>query len=321
MQDKNNYFYDEMYKVILDEKNTNIKEILNNMSFSGNDINAFSSFTLENMSCIIGVTKSLFEGFKELHHHDFNEILYIKKGTFKFKVDDKIYKLEPGDLVIVTPSTLHVLEQTPNMDCEKIVINVTDDYITQFNTKNTNLRLVLDRVNETKNYCIRFRNQVKHKLEKYLNNLIESQFSKKYGEDLFFKIKFVQLMILINANYEQVQEIKIDTEHSIISKAVEFINNNISKSFNIDDIANYLNVSPSTISHTFKSQTGVSLYKFITKKRMILAKTLIKQRLTFNEVYLQCGFNDYTSFFRAFKKEFNTTPKDFQLSYFNMIKE
>lgn len=303
------------------ENDTNITELLKYISFNNNALNDYSQFKLTDKTCIIGVTKSLYEGYKELHHHDFNEILYIKKGTFKFKVDDKIYKLAPGDLVIVTPSTLHVLEQTQNMDCEKIVINVTDDYITQFNTTNTDLSMVFNKVNETKNYCIRFRNQAKYKLEKYLNNLIELQFSKKYGEDLFFKIKFIQFMILINANYEQVQEIKIDSEHSIISKTVEFINNNISKSFNIDDIANYLNVSASTISHTFKSQTGISLYRFITKKRMILAKTLIKQKLTFNEIYLQCGFNDYTSFFRAFKKEFNITPKEFQTSYFNMVKE
>ena len=221
----------------------------------------------------------------------------------------------------MTPSTLHVLEQTPNQDCEKIVINVTDKYIKQFNTQYTDINLVLNKVNETKNYCIRFRDQNKYQIEKYLSQLIDVQFSKKYGDDLFFYIKFVQLMIFINAHYETIPEIKIETENSITSKTIEFISNNLSKSFNIDDIANYLNVSPSTVSHTFKAQTGISIYKYITKKRMILAKTLIKEKLTFNEIYSLCGFNDYTSFFRAFKKEFNTTPKDFQTSYTNLIKE
>lgn len=303
-------------------KGTNLEEIikftqLKNISTSSSQI----MYSIGDVACIIGITKSLFEGYKELHHHDFNEILYIKKGTFKFKVDDKTYNLEPGDLVIVTPSTLHVLEQTPNMDCEKIVINVTDGYIEQFNTQNTNMKLVFEKVNESKNYCLRFREQNKYKIEKYLSQLIDVQFSKKFGDDLFFYIKFVQLIMLINAHYEQVPEIKIETENSVTSKTIEFINNNISKSFNINDIADYLNVSPSTISHTFKEQTGIPLYKFITKKRMILAKTLIKQKLSFNEIYILCGFNDYTSFFRAFKKEFNTTPKDFQNSYLNMIKE
>ena len=59
-------------------------------------------------------------------------------------------------------------------------------------------------------------------------------------DDLFFYIKFVQLIMLINAHYEQVPEIKIETENSVTSKAIEFINNNISKSFNINDIADYL---------------------------------------------------------------------------------
>lgn len=296
-------------------------EIISQIKIGNNNIEIPFSQSIVEMGCLIGVTKSLYEGYKELHHHNFNELLYIKKGTFTFKVDEKKYNLEPGDLVIVTPSTLHVLEQTPNINCEKIVINVSDEYINKFCTNFTNVKKVFEMVTETKNYCIRFRNQHKHRLEKYLNNLIEVQFSQNYGDDIFYYINFMQMLLLINAHYEQVPEINIESENTIVTKTVEFINNNISKQFNIDDIASYLNVSPSTISHTFKSQTGISLYKFILKKRMILAKTLIRQKVVLNEIYSLCGFNDYTSFFRAFKNEFNMTPKEFQTTYFKTIKE
>jgi AraC-like DNA-binding protein len=54
---------------------------------------------------------------------------------------------------------------------------------------------------------------------------------------------------------------------------------------------------------------------------MILAKSLIKKNISFNQIYTMCGFNDYTSFFRAFKKEYNITPKEFQKAHILITKE
>ena len=88
----------------------------------------------------------------------------------------------------------------------------------------------------------------------------------------------------------------------------------------IEDIANHTCLSPSTISHTFKEQTGVSVHRYIIKKKMVLAKNLIKNNVSFNEIYERCGFNDYTSFFRCFKKEYGITPKDYRNSLVNIAR-
>ena len=262
------------------------------------------------LGCVVAKTTTLFDGLKELHHHDFYEILYIKKGNFTFKADDKIYSVKPGDMVLVTPSTLHVLEQVPNSECERVVINVTEKYIDKLSTSNTDLKKVFKYIEETKNYLISFQNETQKKVENYLDILCSTLFSDKYGEDLLFKIKFTQLMLLINSNFDSNEDADISSENETVAKAIEFINKNIDNSFTIDDIADYANVSPSTISHTFKSQTGISIYKFVTKKRMILAKSLIKKNISFNQIYTMCGFNDYTSFFRAFKKEWSSEKSD-----------
>ena len=232
------------------------------------------------LGCMVAKTTTLFDGLKELHHHDFYEILYIKKGTFTFKADDKLYNVKPGDMILVTPSTLHVLEQMPNHECERVVINVTDKFIDKLSTPNTDLKKVFKYIEETKNYLISFENETQKKVENYLDILCSTAFSTKYGEDLLFKIKFIQLMLLINCNFENHEESDITSENETVARAIEYINLNIGKSFIIDDIAEYVNVSPSTISHTFKSQTGISIYKFVTKKRMILAKNLIKKNIS-----------------------------------------
>ena len=210
------------------------------------------------LGCLIAKTTSLLEGLKELHHHDFYEILYIKKGNFTFKADDKVYLVRPGDMILITPSILHVLEQSNNVECERIVINVTDSYIDKLSTQFTDLKKVFKHIEQTKNYLISFRNETQKKVENYLDVLCSTIFSEKYGEDLLFKIKFTQLMLLINSNYDNQDEADITSENETVAMAIEYINNNIDKSFTIDDIAEYANVSPSTKSHTFKNHTGIS---------------------------------------------------------------
>ena len=49
----------------------------------------------------------------------------------------------------------------------------------------------------------------------------------------------------------------------------------------------------------------------INKKRLIQAKTLLRKGHSIQDIYSICGFQDYTSFFRSFKKEYNITPKQF----------
>ena len=260
MYNNNSIYNKEINDFFSNSKDTNLEEIMNNTNLSKfAKIDDSYLYSIGDKTCLIGITKALFEGYKELHHHEFNELLYIKKGYFKFKVDDKVYNLEPGDLVIVTPSTLHVLEQKQNIDCEKIVINVTDSYIEQFETKNTNLKLLFDKVNKTKNYCIRFRDQNKYQIEKYLKHLINVQFSKKYAYyDTFIDANQVKLFgrlsfpiyygvyeareyFLVEKRYSKEQVVKIFNENlsnyyrTLIEKGVQILEKNVKIEHNANE--------------------------------------------------------------------------------------
>ncbi len=293
-----------------------IKNNLNNLKLI--DIN--DVLGIFGTDCYVGITTVVHDGFKELHHHDFYEILYIRKGKFRFKVDEKNYELEPGDIVFITPSTLHVLEQFNNVESERVVINVSDKYLEKISSVKTNLGDVFTKVENTKNYCVTLKPESRSRFDKYINSLMENQVSDEYGADILYSIKFSQLMILLNVSYDDSLEVDLETENPIIAECVEFIKKNLDKPLVIDDIANYTCLSPSTISHTFKEQTGISVHRYIIKKKMVLAKNLIKDNIPFNEVFERCGFNDYTSFFRCFKKEYGITPKDYRNSLFNSIK-
>ena len=105
------------------------------------------------------------------------------------------------------------------------------------------------------------------------------------------------------------------TTNKVVSDVVEYINENFDKNIHLLDIANKLSLSESRLSHLFKKETGISIHQFLMKKRLMHAKEFIRKGEHINIIYALVGFNDNTSFFRAFKKEYNITPKKYYLNY------
>ena len=82
----------------------------------------------------------------------------------------------------------------------------------------------------------------------------------------------------------------------------------------MEDIAGALFVSKYHIAHVFKAQIGLSIHQYILKKRLNLCKGSIASGTDITMACTQCGFDDYSSFYRAFKKEYGMSPKEFKAS-------
>ena len=70
-------------------------------------------------------------------------------------------------------------------------------------------------------------------------------------------------------------------------------------------------MSVSTITQLFRQKLGTSFYHCVTQHRLIAAKVLIGEGMLLEEVSRTVGFADYSSFYRAFKKEYGITPRQF----------
>ena len=66
------------------------------------------------------------------------------------------------------------------------------------------------------------------------------------------------------------------------------------------------------IAHVFKDEIGMSIHQYISKKRLARCREALLGDVPVTKVYLLFGFHDYSSFYRAFKKEYGISPKDFK---------
>lgn len=98
----------------------------------------------------------------------------------------------------------------------------------------------------------------------------------------------------------------------LLDQAIVYIETNLARKISLEDAARELFVSPSTVSQLFRSKMGVSFYHWVTQRRLIAAKALIAENIPLERVGAQVGFSDHSVFYRAFRKEYGISPRQYR---------
>lgn len=253
----------------------------------------------------------------EYHHHDFNKIIIFIEGDVNYFIEGKSYKLKPWDILFVNNNEIHKPEVNPNVFYERIVIwinpNFTDNFINNFNNVTTNLLNCFQLASENKYNLLRLSQASISNIKSFVFQIKDCENSGEFGSDVLKNALFLQLMVLINRLFLTSEKTNIDdiTCDKNIEEVLKYINDNIDKDLSIDSIASKFFISKYYLMRKFKAQTGSSIHSYIIKKRLILSKNLIHEGYPMSEVSIKCGFNDYSSFVRAFKKVYGVSPKNY----------
>lgn len=100
--------------------------------------------------------------------------------------------------------------------------------------------------------------------------------------------------------------------NEVIHDILSYINENYTLPLKLEGLAHQFGVSVSFLSHEFVKCTGRSVYDYILHRRVMQAKALINSACPLNEVAYRCGFNDYSSFLRAFSKMAGMSPSAYR---------
>ena len=146
--------------------------------------------------------------------------------------------------------------------------------------------------------------------------LIEEIHTNRFCKDEKINLCVRDLILSINRNiYELENPNREKEEKTLYQNIVDYIEQHIHEALSLNTLSEQFYVSKYHISHVFKAQIGLSVHQYILKKRLYICKSALLQGTNISTAYLQCGFNDYSSFFKAFKKEFGLSPKEYVLNY------
>lgn len=253
----------------------------------------------------------------DLHHHDFYELYYLVSGDVTYTIESKLYKVLPGDILLISPRELHQVHIHPEHAAyERYVLWIKPTFIEALSQKHTDLFQALDPSRPGYGNQLRLQLSDQQKIRGLMEQLYAESSENVFGTELLVKSLLIQLLVTINrlALREDCHFEDTSCSSKTVSQVVEYINLHYSESLSLDLLADKFFISKYHLSHEFQRQVGTSVGRYIQKKRLQIARHLLSQGNKPNAVYSICGFGDYTGFYRAFKAEYGTSPREFATS-------
>ena len=256
-------------------------------------------------------------GAVEVHHHDFYEVYFFLSGQVEYRVEGRIYHLEPGDLLLISPKELHQPLVKPDVRYERIVLWIDKDYLDGFTELGVDLTRCFDNSLPNHTNLIRPSSVQRGDVRMRLRSLVRESYGKDYGSGLCATGIFLQFMAELNRLAFQSEAERKETEESeesspLVSQVLGFIGEHYNEELSLDDLASRFYVSKYHLSHEFSRVVGTSVYRYIMLKRLLIARQMLMDGGAPGTVYSSCGFGDYANFYRAFKDEYGVSPKTCQ---------
>lgn len=232
----------------------------------------------------------------DAHTHNLCELIYFVRGDATHITEDRKYKLTRGDLVLVRPRRYHFLRIDSDREYERHNILFNQELLSIPNA---------DRVME--------QHEVVSLADAPMTAMIFSKMA--HWQESMPQAEFeIALRVLLSELFYDLSLMPSDevrcysTLHPILSRALAYINENLFTVRDVAEVANALFVAESYLFRLFRTKLKTSPKKYITDKRLLAAQNLIRLGGKPSEVYLSCGFSDYTAFWRSYKRAFGTNP-------------
>lgn len=225
--------------------------------------------------------------------HLFHEIVLFLGGDAQLISETVNINLKPQTIVVIPKETYH----------QFIINGDQNEYyrcVFQFYETAENLSLISSSIQEL--FVTESDKIIAHLFSKMI------KMTKEPDENAQIVSEAVLNLLLDEIKSKKSIEVFEDLSDELTKQAIEYISQNLAENVNVNDIAKYLNVSPSTLMRTFKKNMNMPIHKYIIKKRLIFAHTKITNGEPATLVAIDCGFNDYSGFYKQYKKMFGVSP-------------
>ena len=239
------------------------------------------------------------------HYHDFHKVIIFLSGKAAYHIEGKSYYLKPWDILLVNRHAIHKPEIDFSVPYERFVLWIRNDI------KSTELLRCFQKAIDRSYNLIRLDSDTQEKLKQLLYELEAALKDEKFGSDLLGSALFTQFMVYVNRIFLEKQYIydtRSYSSDSQIEELLRYINHNLTEDLSIETLARKYYLSKYHMMRKFKEETGYTVHNYIISKRLLLARTKISEGTPILKASQLSGFSDYTTFSRAYKKQFGTAP-------------
>ena len=225
----------------------------------------------------------------ESHTHPYYEFYFFLEGEVSIQVEDQTYPLHAGDIVLIPPKISHqALIHQSGVPYRRFVLWISKQYCDQLGELSEDYLYFIGHVTKTKEYVLHNDMITFNTIQAKVFSLLEEIHSKPFGFEPQITIDVNDLMLhLSRIAYEQTHSDFSSGGKNLYQNITDYIEQHLDETLTLDGLAKEFYVSKYHICHVFKD-------------------------MSISAVYQSFGFKDYSGFYRAFKKEFGISPKEYR---------
>lgn len=248
----------------------------------------------------------------QFHSHTFYEMLCCRNSCgAEYLVGSERYKLLKGDIIFVPPGISHrpLLPDHLEEPYVRDVLWFSEEFLEMINLTTPGL------IQETFKHPYLFRTagtQWSYICDLFRRGVREAE-KGQLGWNTVVTANASNILVhLVRAGLDLHTKPMVAEKPELLDDLLAYIESHMAEKITLADTAHHFFISESTISQTFRKKMGISFYQCVTQKRLIAAKALIEQNFALEAVSEKVGFNDYSSFYRAFKQEYGISPRQYR---------
>lgn len=248
----------------------------------------------------------------EYHYHDFHKLIWFVSGNVEYHIEGKAYKLEPHDILLVNSGQIHKPFVETDEPYERYIFYISEEFLAEHSEEGSDLDLCFQMTDTEDSNVIRLSPSDSGRLFETIKLLEQSGREKAYAGEMYSRILFLKFLIELNRCCFGNSDIFHKSAHydKKIVEMIHYINEHLDGDLSIDGLSSVFYLSKYHMMRKFKEETGYSMHQYILEKRILAARNMILTGMPATIACMECGFKDYSTFSRAYKKLMNRLPSD-----------
>ena len=242
----------------------------------------------------------------EYHYHTFHKIIILLAGKAGYALEGERYDLSPGDFVLVGRGSIHRPEVAEDDFYERMILYIDPAYLTSLSTGDCDLESCFRQAQTAFRYV--YRDEGGSRVRQMFETLARTTREGGYGAALLERAQFLELMVEVNRVCRGGHQVQAAAGDSKVVALLQYLNLHLTEELSIDQLAERFYISKYHMMRRFRQETGYSIHGYLTEKRLLLAQRLLAQGVSPSEAGEQAGYQDYSTFSRAYKKHFGRGP-------------
>jgi len=241
-----------------------------------------------------------------MHAHERPELYYFISGNVEYIVEGNLYQLSPGDIIITHGSEAHMPLIHPGEPYERISIQFDRSLIDDIDSSGLLLKPFFDRSLGQKNLyspCDCDGTGFANCFDGFDTPVTPDE------KRLNIVSTLLCTLIRISRQFESIShKEKYPDIDDISGQLIRYINDELFNDISVSSISRHFFLSETQLYRIFKKATGSSVWEYIRIKRLLAAREKILSGESAGIAASSCGFQDYSSFYRAYTDRFKMSP-------------